>query len=233
MTQSNYIPWRGYFDMIDRADAVVLYDDAQYTRRDWRNRNRIKTEQGTKWLTIPVKVKGKYEQSIYDTEIADRWAQSHWSSIQQAYRDAPFFESEKELFSHLFVVADHVHGLSKINRLFLEGICDRLGITTPILDSSSYHLQGSKSERLLNVCRELGASSYISGPAAREYLDTDLFAAAGIEVEWMSFQYAEYPQLHGDFEAAVSVIDLLFNAGPAAPDLIRPLPGSHVRKALV
>jgi hypothetical protein len=222
MTQSNYIPWRGYFDMLDRADVAVMYDDAQYTRRDWRNRNKIKAAQGTKWLTIPVRVKGRYEQTIYETEIADRWTQSHWSSIEQAYRDAPFFGDERDRLAALYQHAASLDHLSQVNRLFLEALCQRLEIATPLFDSSSFDLQGSKSEKILQVCRELGATSYLSGPAARDYLEADRFAEAGIDVEWMSFEYDEYPQLHGEFAGAVTVIDVLMNTGPEAGRLVRP-----------
>ncbi len=224
MTQSNYIPWRGYFDMIDRADVVVLYDDAQYTKRDWRNRNQIKTASGAKWLTIPVKVKGKYHQRIYDVEIAESWAGRHWSMIEQAYKAAPFFRAERDGLAELYRQAESLDRLSEVNRLFLEALSQRLGITTTFMDSSSFELADSKSERLLNVCLELGATSYLSGPAAKDYLDTDAFTREGIDVEWMSFDYPEYPQLHGDFIGAVSVLDLILNTGDVAHDLIRPAP---------
>ncbi|MGI9594551.1 MAG: WbqC family protein [Acidimicrobiales bacterium] len=222
MTQSNYIPWRGFFDMIDRADVVVLYDDAQYTRRDWRNRNKIKTATGPKWLTIPVKVKGRYEQRIYDTEVADRWTTSHWSSIEQAYREAPCFAGERDFVADLYRQAAEFDHLSQVNRFFLESLCGRLTIDTPFLDSSSFELSGTSTEKLLNVCVELGATSYLSGPAAKDYLDVEAFSARGIEVEWMSFDYPDYPQLHGEFIGPVSVIDLLLHTGSAALDHIRP-----------
>lgn len=222
MTQSNYIPWRGYFDMVDRADVVVLYDDAQYTRRDWRNRNKIKTANGSKWLTIPVKVKGRYHQRIHETEIADLWAAGHWSSIQQAYRTAPHFETEGGFLADLYQQAARFTHLSEVNRFLLEALCRRLGIQTRFIDSTAFELVGSKSEKLLNVCVELGASSYLSGPAAKDYLDVELFDGEGIDVEWMSFDYPDYQQLHGEFVGAVSVVDLLMNTGPAALDHIRP-----------
>ena len=216
ITQSNYIPWRGYFDMIDRADVVVLYDDAQYTRRDWRNRNRIKTMYGPRWLTIPVRVKGKYLQRIYDVEIAEAWAPSHWSTIEQAYRAAAHFETEQDFLKDLYDRAGSATHLSQVNRIFLREICHRLGVDTDFEESSAFGVSGSRTEKLLNICLDLGATSYLSGPSAKGYLDVELLNDNGVEVEWMSFDYPTYPQLHGSFAGDVSIVDLMLNNGAEA-----------------
>lgn len=217
ISQSNYIPWRGYFDAIQQADVFVLYDDVQYTKRDWRNRNQIKTPGGLRWLTIPVKVKGRYLQKIDEVEIADEhWANKHWQCIVQNYHRTPFFYEYSPLFEALYQSATD-HRLSRINQHFLTAIAKMLGITTQFRWSSEFDLEGNKSEKLLQICEELQATHYITGPAARNYLDEDLFRQAGKEIIWMDYSgYPEYPQLFTPFEGTISIIDLLFNTGPAA-----------------
>ena len=214
--QSNYIPWKGYFDMIAAVDEFILYDDMQYTRRDWRNRNQIKTPQGVQWLTVPVKVKGKYHQTIRETEIdGSDWAESHWRAISQNYRRAPHFEEIAALFEPLYR-QEYTH-LSALNRTFLEAVCDFLGITTRISNSWDYELIDGKTERLADLCAQAGAGTYLSGTAAKSYLDESLFADAGIEVKWFDYEgYPMYPQLWGGFVHGVSILDLLFNCGERA-----------------
>ena len=216
--QSNYIPWKGYFDIINLVDEFIIYDDRQYTRRDWRNRNIIKTANGLQWLTIPVQVKGRYEQRIDETLISDAgWAQRHWKSIAQAYAPAPYFDRYRDRIRSLY---DHQQEpkLSAVNRRFLEGVCAILGITTPISWSTAYPVSGDRTERLVELCRCAGARSYLSGPSARAYIDESKFRDVGIEVLYVDYSgYPEYPQLHGGFEHGVSVIDLIFNTGPDAP----------------
>jgi hypothetical protein len=214
IVQSNYLPWKGYFDMIAAVDEFVLYDDMQYTRRDWRNRNKIKTPQGLQWLTVPVKVRGKYHQSIYETEIeGSEWAEAHAKALAQNYRRAPHFG---EVFA---LLQPHLQGgryshLSDLNAGLLAAVCGYLGIATPLRNSSEFTLADGKSERLCDLCRQLGATEYVSGPAARDYLDESVFADAGIRVSWFDYGgYPPYPQLWGEFEHGVSVVDLLFNCG--------------------
>jgi hypothetical protein len=218
--QSNYVPWKGYFDLMARVDEFVLYDDVQYTRRDWRNRNRFKTPAGVRWLTIPVQVKGRYLQRIDETFTSDPgWAEQHWRTLRSWYGKAPFFKRYEPELENLYRCSRE-HRLSAVNRRFLEGLRDLLGIETPLTASSDYETSGQKTERLLGICRAAGATRYLSGPAAREYLEEERFRAAGIAVEWMSYEgYREYPQLHGGpFEHGVSVLDLLLNVGEAAPE---------------
>jgi len=224
IVQSNYIPWKGYFDLIARSDLFVLLDDVQYTRRDWRNRNRIKTAQGLKWLSIPVETKGKYEQLIRDTKVSSPdWARGHWDALRQAYGKAPWFEQEREWVEALYLEkAPELTYLSEINRLFLAAIAARLGITTPLVSSSDYELESGKTDRLLAICRQAGADIYLSGPAAQGYLDIEQFAEHGIAVEWMDYGgYGEYSQLYPPFEHGVSVLDLVFMVGGGARALLR------------
>jgi hypothetical protein len=218
IVQSNYIPWKGYFDLMARVDEFILYDDVQYTRRDWRNRNRLKSPEGVRWLTIPVQVKGRYLQRIDETFVSDpRWGEHHWATLRGWYGKAPFFKRYRETLEDLYRNTRE-HELSAINRRFLETLRDLLGIATPLTSSADYQSGGEKTERLLGICQAAKASRYVSGPTARAYLEEDRFRAVGIEVEWMSYEgYPEYPQLQPPFEHGVSVVDLLLNVGDEAP----------------
>lgn len=218
ISQSNYIPWKGYFDMISQVDEFVLFDEVQFTRRDWRNRNKIKTAQGLHWLTIPVASKGQYTQKISETRISETgWAEKHWSSIQNSYARAEAMPLLRQTLADLYTAAGGLERLSEVNELFLRFFCEKLGITTRLRQSSEYHLVDDRNERLLSICLQAGATTYLSGPAAREYLDVDRFQSAGIEVEWMTYSgFPEYPQLHGPFEHALSIVDLFLNTGDQA-----------------
>ena len=217
ISQSNYIPWKGYFDAVNKADIFVLYDNMQYTRSDWRNRNLIKTPSGPQWLTIPVQVKGKFRQQICETEVADQfWRKKHWLSITQNYLRSPYFIEYRDIFEKLYLSGTEQR-LSEINFVFLRTIADILGIKTKFIWSSEFNMQGDKTGKLVNICKELNATHYISGPSARSYLEEGQFAEQGIRVEWLNYSgYKEYPQQFGSFDHAVSILDLLFNTGPAA-----------------
>lgn len=215
--QSNYIPWKGYFDLINRVDEFIIYDDMQYTRRDWRNRNKIKTPQGLKWLTIPVEVKGKYYQKIHETKISDgNWANSHWGQIKQYYAKSPYFNVYKDQLEELYLNCSEEY-LSEINYRFIVAICEILSIDTKIRWSSEFSLLDGKTERLLGICKDCQADVYISGPAAKGYFDEELAKQEGIAVEWIDYSgYPEYPQLFPPFEHSVTVLDLIFNMGSEA-----------------
>lgn len=221
ITQSNYIPWKGYFDLLAAADLFILYDDMQFTRRDWRNRNLIKTPQGPQWLTVPVKVKGKYTQPIRETQLQDAsWADGHWKTINANYARAPFFREIAQFLEPLY--RERYETISTLNRRFIEAICGYLRIQTTIANSWDYALVDGKSERLADLCRQAGATTYISGPAARGYLDESFFAAGDIAVEWFDYGgYPAYSQLWGEFNHGVSIIDLLFNCGPDSPSMMK------------
>lgn len=219
IVQSSYIPWKGYFDLIRAADAFILLDDVQFTKRDWRSRNRIKTKDGLAWLTVPVHTKGRFEQRILDTTISDPgWARRHWQTLQGAYARAPFFEAYAPAIEPLYAhpVSDR---LSEVNAALLRAACGALGITTPITWSTDYERRDGRNERLLDLCVQAGATEYLSGPSARGYLDTAAFAAAGIAVRFADYRgYPEYPQPHPPFAHDVTALDLLFSVGPAAKD---------------
>lgn len=217
IVQSNYIPWKGYFDLINSVNEFILFDDVQYTVRDWRNRNKIKTAQGVTWLSIPIEVKGRFHQQIREARASDRsWPATHWKSIAQAYSKARYFARYRERLEDLYRRPCSPY-LSEINYTFLSTLCSLLDIQTPLTWSSHYDLVPGKTERLVSLCQQAGATEYVSGPAAKSYLDETLFAEVGIGVRWMDYSsYPEYHQLFPPFEHAVSVLDLLFNEGPNA-----------------
>jgi hypothetical protein len=217
IVQSNYIPWKGYFDLINLVDEFILLDDVQYTRRDWRNRNQIKTKNGLMWLTIPVKVDGKIPQRICETVISDSgWNRNHWKSIIHHYTRAKYFRDYKEVLEELYLGSDEIL-LSHINHRFLKAICEILDIKTKLSWSMDYGLFDGKTERLVNLCKKAEATEYLSGPAAKAYLNEELFRQEGITVRYMDYSgYSEYNQLYPPFEHQVSILDLIVSEGPNA-----------------
>lgn len=215
--QSNYVPWKGYFDLIASVDEFVLYDEVQFTKNDWRNRNQIKTPNGLAWLSIPVGP--DISRRILDVELPPgKWAEKHWSTLQANYGRARFFRTIAPHFEPIFLGPLPGH-LSVWNRRLIEKVCEILGIPTRITDSQTYKLEGDRNTRLMALCEQAQADVYVSGPSARQYLDESGFGRRGVSVEWFSYAgYPSYPQLWGTFEPAVSVLDLLFNCGPDAAD---------------
>jgi len=227
--QSNYIPWKGYFDIIGLSDEFILFDDVQFTKNDWRNRNQIKTQDGLQWLTIPVQ-HGSLSQKIKDTKVADlRWPKKHWNAIVGSYARAVHFSDYRQRLEELFLGCEEEY-LSRVNCRFLTALCAMLGIQTKISWSMDYELLEGKTERLVNLCRQTGSQIYLSGPAAKEYIQEELFREAGIELRWMDYSgYPEYRQLHGPFVHGVSVLDLLLNMGPEAPRYFKCFAGREGR----
>lgn len=218
--QSNYIPWKGYFDLIGKVDEFVLYDEVQYTKRDWRNRNKIKTPGGLQWLTIPV-IANYASDKISEIVVAEKdWSVKHWKSITLNYSRAPYFKMYKDQFGDFYNSSLPEH-LSMINRAAIEMINGILNIKTKISSSADFHLHEGRNERLIGICTQANATVYLSGPAAKDYMDESKFNEAGIQVEWMDYSgYREYPQLFPPFEHGVTVLDLIFNTGPQAAEYI-------------
>ena len=227
--QSNYIPWKGYFDLIASVDEFIIYDEMQYTKNDWRNRNKIKTPRGLQWLSIPVKTKGHISNfvRIMDAEIVDsKWTTSHWNTLIQNYRNAACFKDYSDLFERLYCECKEETKLCQINYKFLFAILQILGISTKITFSQDYGLIEGKTERLVDLVRKAGGAEYISGPSAKDYIDSTLFDEAGIKLTWMDYSgYPEYPQLHPPFEHGVSILDLIFNCGADAPRYMKGFAG--------
>jgi len=213
--QSNYIPWKGYFDLIASVDTFIIYDDVQYTSGDWRNRNRIITPKGPQWLTVPVI--GNFLQPICETLISgDKWTKKHWRTLSHNYRRAPHFEEISLLLEPCYLNRKYTH-LSNLNRDLIEVICEYLGIKTTILSSTDFKLLPGRSERVADLCKKVQSDVYVSGPAAKSYLDEEVFHHRDIAVEWFNYSgYPTYPQCWGYSEHSVSVVDLMYNCGQEA-----------------
>jgi hypothetical protein len=215
--QSNYIPWKGYFDIIHDVDVFIFYDDLQYTKSDWRNRNKIKTPGGAEWITIPVGTDA--HRLICEVEIRDsEWQMKHWKTIRQHYGKCPYFDRYQAFFEDVYL-SRQWHNLSELNQHLIRSIAAQfLNITTEFHDSRDYSLGGQKLDRLMELLTKSSAVSYVSGPAAKDYIEPSRFADAGIELVWKDYSgYPEYPQRFPPFQHGVSILDLLFNAGPDAP----------------
>ncbi len=223
ISQSSYIPWKGFFDLINNVDHFVLYDDVQYTKRDWRNRNRIKSAQGNRWLSIPVKVKNRSTQRLCDTEIADmNWGRHHWKAISHSYARSPYFKEFAKFFEEIYLGTLPTK-LSEVNYLFIQAVCNLLAIKTPISFSMEMHFQKSdKNRQLLSLCQELGATDYFSGPSAESYIDVSLIVSEGIRIHVVDYaDYPEYPQLFPPFNHHVSILDLIFCTGPRSRSFMK------------
>ena len=221
--QSNYIPWKGYFDIIRSVDEFIILDDVQYTRRDWRNRNLIKTPSGLHWLTIPVKVKGRYNQIILETEIVSTtWAERHWETIKANYSRSKYFQEFRKNFEQIYEEASKYRFLSEINFLFLDFICKILGITTLIHKAKRYSQNVEKNSRIISICKQTGAESYLTGPAGLDYINVEQFRDNRIRIDIADYSnYNTYKQLYLPFSHNVSIIDLIFCTGTNALDYMK------------
>ncbi|MEO8085334.1 MAG: WbqC family protein [Bacteroidota bacterium] len=211
--QSNYIPWKGYFDIINSVDEFIFYDEVQFTKNDWRNRNKIKTQNGVQWITIPVRQES-LDQKICDVKVSlPNWAEKHWRTLITNYSKAPGFALFRQPFEE-FYKGIKTDLLSEINQQAIRFINNVLNINTRISSSKDYSLIEGKNERLVDLICQAGGTEYISGPAARSYIDENMFREAGIKLSWMDYSgYSEYNQMFPPFEHGVSVVDLLFNEG--------------------
>jgi hypothetical protein len=215
--QPNYIPWLGTFDLIDRADLCVWYDDVQYTKNDWRNRNRIAAGEGVRWLTIPVLTRGHFGQAIKDVAIDPRhdWAKKHLRSFEQEYARAPFFETARELYAGVLARGHQL--LADVTIELFEVIARRLGTRTRFVRSSTLEgIEGEKQARVLAVCGRFGARVYLSGPAGKGYLDPREFAERGIGLRYIVYDYERYDRGRAPREENLSILDTLAWLGPEA-----------------
>lgn len=219
--QSNYIPWKGYFDVIGLVDEFIFFDEVQYTKNDWRNRNKVKTPAGSQWITIPVYQKSLH-QKISETRVSNHnWGKKNWNMLTANYGRAPHFKMFASVFEELYQSLT-TPLLSEINQAFIKSICNLLSIETKISNSSDYQLSGDPTEKLVSLCKQAGATCYLSGPAAKNYLKMNLFEEEHIGLEWMNYEnYPEYPQLYPPFVHGVSIVDLLFNTGPSARNFMK------------
>lgn len=214
VSQSNYLPWKGYFDLVRRADVLVLLDNVQFTRRDWRSRNMIKTPQGAQWLTVPVRTPNGRKTSVSEAEISDAgWAQSHLRAIELSYRRTPYFEQVFDLLIELLDLNESY--LSDLNERVLRGLLKFMGLDVVVRASRGPVEAVDPSERILDLVQQSGGTRYVSGPAARAYLDVDGFADAGVQVNFFDYpNYTDYDQVWPPFRHDVSIVDVLFHLGP-------------------
>jgi hypothetical protein len=219
--QPSYIPWRGYFGQIRRADLFIFYDDVQYDKHGWRNRNQIKTAQGKQWLTIPVHSKGVTEGiPIKDVRIdwSRPWGKAHLKALTFAYNKTPHFKDYLPLLESFYNRRDDCLADFTIETTII--LSRELGIaSTRFLRSSELPgIHGVKTERLIQILKQVGAKHYISGPSARDYVEKEKFDEVGITLEYMEYNYPEYPQLYPPFDPYVTILDFLFMAGKNAPN---------------
>jgi len=218
--QPSYLPWLGYFDQINRADVFVFYDDVQYDKNGWRNRNRIKTPQGRQWVTVPVVTKNRFGASINEVDIDSRtnWSAKHMKTLSQNYSRSPYFKEYVSTFEEAY--SKEWGKIADLDIAFIEAISEVLGIETTFVRSSELDIRGDRLERLLEICLKFGAEHYLTGDSAKDYMDEELFASHGIKVEYQNYIHPVYTQLHGEFLSHLSVVDLLFNCGPESLSII-------------
>ena len=218
--QSSYIPWKGYFDIIHDVDNFIFYDDVQFTKSDWRSRNRIKTANGLHWLSVPAGP--DQSRLIHEVQLKDpSWQRKHWTTLKQTYGKSKYFSDYRSFLEEVYL--GHAwNSLSDLNQYLITHIAQTfLGITTIFHDSRRYAAEGQKLDRLLDLLKKVGATSYVSGPAASGYIDSGRFESAGIRLQFKEYSgYPEYRQPHPPFDHAVSVLDLLFAEGDNANKFI-------------
>jgi hypothetical protein len=219
--QPGYLPWLGFFDQLQRSDVFIFYDDVQYDKNGWRNRNRVKSVAGEPhWLTVPVHVRS-LEQQLLETEIDNRqpWARKHIGTIRQFYARAPHLNRYLQGLEEL-LLGNTWERLCDLDIAAIKLICEWLGLKRDMMRSSELGIGGERSERLLNLCLHVGADCYLSGNAAKEYLDVEVFASHGVTIEWQNYQHPIYSQQHGTFVPFLSALDLVLNCGENSASVI-------------
>lgn len=214
--QSNYIPWKGVFDIIHDVDVFVFYNEVQYVPRSWQNRNVIRTENGTQWLTVPVSA--NRQTSVGEAIIADdKWQTKHYHALRTNYGKAPFFSKYDDFLKYIYFER-RWDKLAELNNFLLIEISKMLGIKTEFRDSLEFESHGAKHEKLLSLVKSVGADYYLSGPAAQDYIIVEDYKQAGIELAWKDYRgYPSYKQRFEPYISEVTILDLLFNTGDDAP----------------
>ncbi len=218
--QPSFLPWKGYFHQVNSADIFVFYDDVQYDKNGWRNRNKIKTCQGTQWITVPILTKGRFGQAIRDVEINNRikWGKKIWNSISMNYNKSPYFSEYVTFFEETLL--SEWSFVCELDIFLIQKISEFLGIKTEFVRSSDLNIVGDRMERIINICKHFSADHYLTGPSAVSYNVNEIFEENNIKLEYQSYIYPEYPQQYGKFVGDVSIIDLLFNCGASSSDFI-------------
>ncbi|MNW34171.1 WbqC-like protein family protein [compost metagenome] len=215
--QSNYLPWKGYFDIIHDVDLFIFYDDVQYTKNDWRNRNKVKTVTGSQWITIPVNVSS--QQLICDVGLPNsNWGIKHFKTLNALYSKATYYKKFKSFLEYVYLEKEW-SSLSELNKYLIQFISrEFLGLKTTFADSREFYSEGKKLDRLVSLLKNVNADTYISGPAAKDYIDDSRFEKEKITLAYKDYSsYPEYSQFHPPFDHYVTILDLLFHTGPDAP----------------
>ena len=218
--QPAYIGYLAYFARIAASDLHVVLDHVSYEKNSFINRNRILGANGPQWLTVPIKTAGRMGQPIREIETAsDSWPIKHWRSLEQAYSKAPYWQRNRPNLMGDFAYAA-MHDFPYSNSILTSHLLKLLEIRTPRRSSCEIKACGAKSDLILNICREFGATVYLSGPLGRDYLNLEAFERAGIEVRFHDYRHPEYPQTKPGFTPNLSVLDLLFNCGPQSREIL-------------
>lgn len=218
--QPGYLPWLGFFEQMAKVEFFVFLDDVQYTKKDWRSRNRIRTKDGWIWLTVPIITKGKFKQKILEAKIDNsfNWRRKHWRSLEIWYQKAPYFKNYKDFLKNLY--SKEWEYLVDLDLEMIKYLAKALGIKTPTVRSSELKAKGEKTGRVVNICKEVGANLLYDGKAAKDFIDEDLMKRNKIEIEYQDYQHPVYRQLYEPFIPYMSVVDLLFNHGDESLDII-------------
>ena len=219
--QPNYIPWKGVFEMINMVDIFVILEDVQYTKNDWRNRNKIKTANGSEWLTVPVLQKSCHDMKIYEAEIDNRynWQRKHYNAFQTNYAKAPFFKKYRYIIEELYLDKKW-DNIAELDKYAIKKICEVLNIKTKIISSLELSACGEKENRVIDICNKVGANYYLTGPAAKDYIEPENFRKNEIKLEYIKYDYKEYKQVYEPFDHYVTVLDVIFNCGEEAKKYI-------------
>ncbi|MCP4569524.1 MAG: WbqC family protein [FCB group bacterium] len=229
--QPVYLPWLGLFHKIALADVFVSFNQVQYLPKDWNNRNRIKTSAGETMLTVPVLGQGHRDKAISEIEIKDSfWQKKHWKTIRLNYQKTPYFKNYESFFEDVYVKKEWT-SLTKLNEYMLKWFRDTLGINVKLLDAGDYDFTGEKNDLVLDMCRQLEATTYIFGTLGRDYADVESFDRAGVNIIFQDYNHPHYAQLHGDFISHLSIIDLLFNCGDKSLEIL--MSGNLTREDII
>ncbi|MEK7448209.1 MAG: WbqC family protein [Planctomycetota bacterium] len=222
--QPNYLPYVGFFHKITRCDIFILVDTVQFVKRGtfgWINRNRIRTAAGRPWLTVPVLTSGKYHQTIIETQIDNSrpWRRKHWQSILRAYEKTPYFKHYKIFFEDIY--QREWQNLVDLNEVIIRYLIEQFNIKVLITKTSLLNVQGQKADLIIDLCKKVGADTYIHGRHGRDYIDESKFAEHNVKCIRQEFKHPEYKQSYEPFMPDLSAIDLLFNCGPESAEIIK------------
>ena len=207
--QPDFLPWLGFFDRWKKSDLYIVLDDVQFIRRGWHHRDKIKTQNKIKWLTVPVQKKGRYHQAIKEVKIdqQENWNQKHLKTIQTAYKKAPNFDF---VFGKLSEIYNREYNLLIEFNMDLLRLCSKmLDVDTPLVFASDFNVKSTGGQKLVDLVQSVGGKEYLTGSGSRDYLDEELFKKVGISVRWQEFEHPVYKQLYGSFEKMLSVLDFL------------------------